>query len=172
MNIYKTNLFPHLQGDHIPKGNTVNLTMTGVKSESLKNMRGQEEEKYVLGFRETPKTLILNKTNARTIAKLYGPETDGWNGQRIKIYSEEVRAFGETHNTVRVSPTIPPANGTNGNAQPATPDEPMPQPQAEQAAMADSEAEAEDEEADEEEYYASETTDNEYSHIYRGDALR
>lgn len=110
MNIYRTGLFPHIIGDSLV-GKTATLTMTEVKVERLTGHEGRSEEKFVLFlfFEETEKCLILNKTNAATIAKLYGPETDDWRGQAITLYSEEIRAFGKTHNAVRVAPAQPAA---------------------------------------------------------------
>ena len=92
MNIYKTELFPYVEGDSL-KGKTVTLTMATVNVEKLKNNRGQEEKKYVVYFDESQKGLVLNKTNAKIISRLYGPETNAWTGQRITLYAEEIRAF-------------------------------------------------------------------------------
>jgi hypothetical protein len=61
--------------------------------------------------------LILNKTNAARIAALYGGETDDWTGQRISLYTESVKAFGATHNAVRVDERKP-APAKNGKAAP------------------------------------------------------
>ena len=101
MNIYKTHLFPYIEGDSLAD-REVTLTMTTVTTEDLPTYNGQTESKLVLHFKESDKGLILNKTNARAIAKLYGPETDDWDGERITLYTERVKAFGEFHNAVRV----------------------------------------------------------------------
>jgi hypothetical protein len=108
MNIYKTKLFPYIEGDSLV-GRTANVTMTEVKVEEMPARNGKQEKKYVLYFEDTEKGLVLNKTNAKTIARLYGRETEGWEGQRITLYSEEVQAFGEKYNATRVAPVTPKA---------------------------------------------------------------
>lgn len=101
MNIYKSALFPYISGDSLV-GRPVTLTMDKVKVESVPTQAGKTEERLVLYFRETQKGLILNKTNAKVIGRLYGGETDAWAGQPIELYAEKVRAFGTEHNAVRV----------------------------------------------------------------------
>jgi hypothetical protein len=53
------------------------------------------------------KSLGLNKTNASTIAKLHGPDTDGWVGKRITIYPTEVQFQAEMVLSIRVRLTVP-----------------------------------------------------------------
>ena len=126
MNIYKTNLFPYIIGDSLI-GKTATMTMANVVPEEMQNNRGQKETKYVLYFQETDKGLILNKTNSATIARLYGPETENWQGEQVTLYGEEVKAFGKTHNAVRIAPAKPaPAksNGKKTDSQPVLVDVP------------------------------------------------
>jgi hypothetical protein len=60
------------------------------------------ERKPVIRFEETPKPLIANKTNARAIAKLYGPLTANWVGRKITIYPTTTRFGSETVECIRV----------------------------------------------------------------------
>lgn len=121
MNIYKTELFPYIQGDSMV-GKSVTLTIKGIAAEKLNN-KGQSETKYVLYFEETIKGLVLNKTNAARIAALYGGETDDWTGKRITLYTEKVRAFGGDHNAVRVEERKP---APVKNGKPAKNEDPFP----------------------------------------------
>ena len=105
MNIYKTKLFNHIVGDSLVD-RTITLTMTRMTTDNIPVRNGMEE-KFLIHFQETEKTLILNQVNARTIAKLYGAETEDWAGKGITLYTEEIRAFGKTHNAIRVAPAIP-----------------------------------------------------------------
>ena len=131
MDIYKTNLFPYVTGDSLA-GKEATVTMTTVTEESLPSTKGGQESKYILRFKESSKGLILNRTNAKVIAGLYGSETDGWAGQRITLYSERVKAFGETHNAVRVKAPKA-AKPDKTDVKPASQDAP---PMAEQMAIA------------------------------------
>lgn len=67
------------------------------------------EDKLVLYFRNATKGMILNRTNAMTIAAMYSPESDNWTGQRITLYSTRVNAFGAMHDVIRIRPEVPPA---------------------------------------------------------------
>lgn len=101
MNIYKTNLFKYIAGDSLV-GKSVAMTIDRVVMENVPTRNGKDEEKLVLYFSESKKGMILNKTNAKCIGKLFGPETDAWQGKVIELFTEPVAAFGDTHNAIRV----------------------------------------------------------------------
>lgn len=87
-------------------GKTVTLTMKAVKVEEMGH-GSEKERKPVLYFEKATKGLVLNRTNAMIIAGMYGDESDEWGGKRISIYPTTVRAFGGTHETIRVKEEIP-----------------------------------------------------------------
>lgn len=72
----------------------------------------EKESKPVLYFEKAKKGMILNATAARTIAALYGDESDDWIGQRIMIYPTTVNAFGKLNHVIRVKPQRPPNAAT------------------------------------------------------------
>ena len=88
--------------------------MRRVVVEDLRS-EGGTEKKPILYFEETKakaepgkeKRLVLNKTNAMTIAKMHGHETDDWKGKRITLFPTTVEAFGQTVDCIRVRDTIP-----------------------------------------------------------------
>lgn len=110
--IFTTDLFPYLEGEEL-KGSTLTLTIEDIRQEKMKSRKGKEESKWVLYFQETSKGFVMNKTNAKRIAILYGKMTGDWAGKQITLYTEEVRAFGETHNALRVAIATP----NNGNGE-------------------------------------------------------
>jgi len=116
VNIYDTEIFPYLEGEALV-GSTLSLTIRDIKIEEMKSHKGQKESKYVLYFKENRKGFVLNKTNAKRIAMLHGPLTAGWEGKQITLCTEEVKAFGETHNALRVVEIAPPTNGDMGLAK-------------------------------------------------------
>ena len=59
----------------------------------------------VLFFVGKKKSMVLNKTNAKTIARLHGDDTDGWVGKQIALTVENVKAFGEVWPAIRVANT-------------------------------------------------------------------
>lgn len=102
MDIYKTDLFKFVSGDMV-KDRPATMTIKEVKIEALPSIKtGKEENKVILCFEESKKPLILNATNAKRLAKLFGRDTDAWAGQVVELYSEEVKAFGALHNAARI----------------------------------------------------------------------
>lgn len=80
------------------------LTIRGLVIEEV----GQEKKpRPIVLFNEASKGLCLNKTNANTIASLYGVETDHWVGRQITLYATEVEFQGSMRPCLRVRSTIP-----------------------------------------------------------------
>lgn len=78
--------------------------MDSVKIVEFTDPQTQEtSEKPVLSFSGTEKALILNKTNWKRIAKLFGEESDLWKDKTITLRLEAVEAFGKTSDVIRVA---------------------------------------------------------------------
>lgn len=101
------------------KGKDQTLTIRRVIVEELKTERGSEK-KPVVYFEETKaaaeragtpdkeKRMVLNKTNARMIARIYNEnEIDNWRGKKITLYPQPVSVGGEMRDGLRIRPTIP-----------------------------------------------------------------
>jgi hypothetical protein len=97
---------PHLEpldiGDRI--GDERTLTM---KSVMVETVGSEQVKKGVLFFEEFDRGLVLNKTNSRQIAALYGSETKAWKGKRITVYRSETAFSGKTVGCLRVRDTKP-----------------------------------------------------------------
>lgn len=98
------------------KGKDVNLTIKEVVLEDLVREKGAKDRKPVLLFHESKKKLVLNKTNCRTIAKLYGDEAKGWVGKRITVYPTKTQCGRETVDCIRIRERKPP-DKQNGQQQ-------------------------------------------------------
>ena len=62
----------------------------------------------IVAYLENEKPLILNKTNCKAISKLLGtPYIEEWAGHRITLAVQQVKAFGEDVDAVRVRPRLP-----------------------------------------------------------------
>ena len=106
-------------GAHDLNGKDAVLTMRRLVIEEIETERGTEK-RAVLYFVETAKKaerektkekrLVLNKTNASTIAAMYGAEVNDWHGKRITLYAANVVAFGKEQEAIRVRPTPPATN--------------------------------------------------------------
>jgi hypothetical protein len=80
------------------------LTISEVKKEEVFNMREQDKEmKAAIKFKETDKMMVLNVTNAKSIATILGtPHVEQWIGQRICLYPTAVRVGREMVSGIRI----------------------------------------------------------------------
>ena len=62
----------------------------------------EKEQKPVLYFHKAQKGLVLNKTNANTIAKAYGGDTVAWEGRPVEIFPTEVEFRGQMVDGIRL----------------------------------------------------------------------
>lgn len=85
-----------LQGQDVPV----------VISHVVKEKFDENEEGPVVYFQGFAKGLRLNKTNANTIADMYGEETDFWAGKAITLWPTETEFQGRMKACVRVRTTL------------------------------------------------------------------
>lgn len=84
------------------KGADVKLTITAVTTEMLKKKGGKDKREMVMRFRGTKKKFVCNKTNADTIASMYGTKAEQWVNKQITVYPTRCLAFGEMVDCVRI----------------------------------------------------------------------
>ena len=85
----------------------VTLTIASVGSESVGG-----EPKAVVAFTDGRK-LIANKTNGKTLAKAFGPKTEGWVGKPITLFTAMVQFKDDVVQGIRVRPAKAAAAGPN-----------------------------------------------------------
>lgn len=96
-------------------GQMVKVQISDVKSEEIGTDR-----KMIMYFVGKQKGMVLNKTNAKTLAEQFGDETDNWVGAQIEIFSMKVDYQGRMVDGLRVR--IPPQpRKANGNGPVTTP---------------------------------------------------
>jgi hypothetical protein len=89
-------------------GRTVTVVITGVEEVTVPEPRtGKTIRKVAVAFKGARKRLLLNATNAKALAKLFGLETDNWAGKGVQLRPETVAAFGQQHCVVRVAGAAP-----------------------------------------------------------------
>ena len=90
-------------------GKPVRVVIDALKRENIGG-----EAKVILSFAGGSKSLILNKTNARVVARALGNETDEWRGKSIVLMPTEVDFKGDLVPAIRVKavpqPTAAPAD--------------------------------------------------------------
>ena len=89
---------------------------------SIEEVGKQKEARPAVWFHGIAKAMILNKTNANTIAAMYGFETDGWIGKQIAIFPTETEFGGKMVSCIRVNTDLPAiATANSPSVLPATP---------------------------------------------------
>lgn len=84
------------------------LTIDYVREETVTGTDGKKDNCVVAHFREKVKPMILNSTNMKTIQKLYDtPFIEDWQGKKIQVGIEKVKAFGEIVDALRVRKILP-----------------------------------------------------------------
>lgn len=92
----------------------VTLTIDKVSQGALpKSGTSKVDKRPIVHFAGTPKTLVLNATNGKAIAGMYGPIVEKWTGKRITIFATTTSFGGTTVECIRVRPKAPAAKGGN-----------------------------------------------------------
>ena len=80
-------------------GRTAKYTISACKAEVV-----GEDKRLVLAFSNNDLPLVLNKTNANSLAELYGSETGEWEGKAIKLVPSTTSYQGKMVKCIRISP--------------------------------------------------------------------
>ena len=83
-------------------GQPARVVIDGLKREDIGG-----EPKVVLTFTNGGKAMILNKTNARAVAKALGPETSAWRGKAVVLVPAQVDFKGDIVDAIRIRPASP-----------------------------------------------------------------
>ena len=82
-------------------------TIKDIKEEEI-TTNGQKQIVTTCYFNEGYKPMILNPTNKKRLAKLYGTkESTKLMGKQITIIIEKIKAFGKIHDALRIKEEIP-----------------------------------------------------------------
>lgn len=91
-------------------GKDLTVTIEKVVREMVTGDGGKKEE-CTVAYLKGHKPLILNRTNSKTITKLYNsPYIEDWAGKQITLYATTTRVAGETVECLRIRPTLPKAD--------------------------------------------------------------
>jgi hypothetical protein len=86
------------------QGKDVTLTIASVELEDLPQDNGGDKTRGIIGFKETKKKLVLNRTNGECFKAMFGRDTDAWLGKHITLYPAEWN--GELAIRVKGSPEL------------------------------------------------------------------
>ena len=105
----------HLDATDIPDGRTVTVKIVRIADVELDGEKGKERKMLVtfepsaaFGAQCGKRTWAAAKTCGHCLAAMFGPDDEAWIGKRITLGVEQVDAFGEMCDAVRVkgSPDI------------------------------------------------------------------
>ncbi len=84
-------------------GTQPTVTISAIEVIDLEN-DGRKERKLVASFEGKQKQLVLNKTNSRSLADMYGEDTDEWIGKSLKLVTARVDFQGRRVDAIRIDP--------------------------------------------------------------------
>lgn len=89
------------------KGKDCNVTILKIESGKVKGTGGKSNKKPVVTFREFSKPLAMNATNCKTLAAMYGNETNGWLGKKCTLFPTMTQFSGESVECIRIRGALP-----------------------------------------------------------------
>ena len=99
-------------------------TIVTIRDMKLEEVGREPQSKPVMYFEGALKPLIVNVTNWKACAKLFGEDSDLWLGRQVTLYvRHDIEAFGDIVSGIRIRATAP--------AQPQAADVPDQAPVAE-----------------------------------------
>lgn len=98
----------------LPDGKDVVLTIREMKREAVVGDSGNKEQCLIAYFHENSKPMIVNKTNCKTLEKLFKtPIIEEWSNKQIQVGAAQVKAFGSVVDALRIRPFAPASPGDN-----------------------------------------------------------
>lgn len=99
------------------KGEQIDVTVTILRVEAKEigapktageeRQRSKKDRCPVLYFEGKELGFVVNKTNGKTIAGMYGTKTEQWIGKKITLYPTTTKFGREIVDCIRVRPTVP-----------------------------------------------------------------
>ena len=90
----------------LPEGQDVTVVIDYVVREMITGTGGKKEECTVAHLKGGVKPFILNATNSKSIAKLYGNYIEDWAGKPITLFASTARLAGDTVECLRIRPVV------------------------------------------------------------------
>lgn len=89
----------------LPNGEDATVTIDYVQTEEITGSQGKKEHCTVAHL-VNQKPMILNVTNSKSIAKLYGPFIEDWAGKRITLFATTTKLAGDVVECLRIRPKV------------------------------------------------------------------
>lgn len=89
----------------LTEGEDLTVKIDYVQVEEITGTGGKKEHCTVAHL-VNQKPMILNVTNSKSIAKLYGPYIEDWQGKLITLFASTTKLAGETVECLRIRPKV------------------------------------------------------------------
>lgn len=89
----------------LEEGQDLTVTIESVRRDVVTGTGGKKEE-CTIAYLKGQKPFILNNTNSKSIAKLYGPYIEDWAGKPITLYASTTKLAGDTVECLRIRPVV------------------------------------------------------------------
>lgn len=89
----------------LEEGRDLTVTIEQVRRDIVVGTGGKKEE-CTIAHLKGQKPWILNNTNSKSVAKLYGPYIEDWAGKLVTLYATTTKLAGETVECLRVRPVV------------------------------------------------------------------
>lgn len=111
---YRKLMNPEYLGAYsLEDGKDIVLTIDYIKVETVTGTDGKKEDLPVCHWKEPEKSMILNATNMKMIAKVLNSNfVEDWSGKKVQIGTEKVRAFGDVVDALRIRRYAPKQTAT------------------------------------------------------------
>ena len=87
-------------------GEDATVTIDYVRREQITGTGGKKEDCSVAHLKGGIKPFILNATNSKSIAKMYGNYIEDWAGKQITLFADVARMGGDMVDCLRIRPRV------------------------------------------------------------------
>ncbi len=96
-------MFPSrfLSASDLPKGRTVEVDIEDVQMVAMDD-EGGNTFKPAVSFVGKQKQLVLNRTNAEVLARVFGPDSDDWLGKKVFLFVDQTDFRGKRVDCLRL----------------------------------------------------------------------
>jgi hypothetical protein len=94
------------------------VTIAGLKKVNVARDDEDPEYRWTVKFRELEKSMVLNATNIKRMAKALGDDTDEWVDKQVVVYVDpDIEFGGNVVGGLRIKANMPRRNGGKSTAQ-------------------------------------------------------
>ena len=123
--VYSSN---RLKAEHV-QGRDYRLTITDAPVENCARRGERDDNKIVLYFHQTEKTMPLNVINKNTVKELYGNISEEWVGKQITLFQTMTEYDGKRVQCIRIRTAAELAMTPQAAVAPPAPAQPAQQPE-------------------------------------------